>query len=173
MLATEIKNCLSCPSRQFFDKSIAAYEDGILKKPCKPYCRYSKRAFPLKVRESRNGIPAKCPRRNKGVKLYLLRFTPEKLMTNEDGSIGGFSHTFVCGVRKAPDEVFHELDKALQLLQKNAAVDILFQRGDVLEADSEFGTRTWEYTGDSWNPRFQLNPAQVKNIPKGALHNAR
>lgn len=119
------------------------------------------------------GIPAKCPRRNKGVKLYLLRFTPEKLMTNEDGSIGGFSHTFVCGVRKAPDEVFHELDKALQLLQKNAAVDILFQRGDVLEADSEFGTHTWEYTGDSWNPRFQLNPAQVKNIPKGALHNAR
>lgn len=107
------------------------------------------------------------------MKLYLLRFTPEKLMTNEDGSIGGFSHTFVCGVRKAPDEVFHELDKALQLLQKNAAVDILFQRGDVLEADSEFGTRTWEYTGDSWNPRFQLNPAQVKNIPKGALHNAR
>ena len=103
MLATEIKNCLSCPSRQFFDKSIAAYEDGILKKPCKSYCRYSKRAFPLKVRESRNGIPAKCPRRNKGVKLYLLRFTPEKLMTNEDGSIGGFSHTFVCGVRKAPD----------------------------------------------------------------------
>ena len=65
MLATEIKNCLSCPSRQFFDKSIATYEDGILKKPCKPYCRYSKRAFPLKVRESRNGIPAKCPRRNK------------------------------------------------------------------------------------------------------------
>ena len=56
------------------------------------------------------------------------------------------------------------------------AVDALtrqIQRGDVLEADSEFGTHTWEYTGDSWNPRFQLNPAQVKNIPKGALHNAR
>ena len=173
MLVAEIKSCLSCPSRQFFSKSIAAYEDGILKNPCTPYCRYSKRAFPLKVRESRNGIPAKCPRRNKGVKLYLLRFTPEKLISNEDGSIGGFSHTFICGVRKAPDKVFHELDKALQFLQKNAAVDVPFQRGDVLEADSEFGIHTWEYTGINWNPRFQLNPAQVKNIPKGALHNAR
>lgn len=36
MLATEIKNCLSCPSRQFFDKSIATYEDGILKNRANP-----------------------------------------------------------------------------------------------------------------------------------------
>ena len=61
MLVTEIKSCLSCPSRQFFDKSIAAYEDGILKKPCKPYCRIQNGRSHLRCVKAEIVFPPNAP----------------------------------------------------------------------------------------------------------------
>ncbi len=166
-----IRNCHSCPSFQFYTGVIDRYEDGILKKSCEYYCRYKKKARHLKKREARNGIPANCPRREKGVDLYFFRFTPELMTQPEDEKKGRWSYTFIYKHPKAPIETYFDPQVAQDYLLEQVEKKFEFQFNDILLAVSGFGTACWKNSLDGWEKRYYFNASCAKNAPREVMGN--
>ena len=174
MYQVKLNSCMLCPSQKVYDGAIPCVESGARKKFGEVFCTEGKKHIKLKVRERRNGIPEKCPKRAKPAKLAYYRHTPKHrrqyylnpgVEEELENKMESTDYTLDCVLNKTSSAAYFDAEFASSLLREKGREP---QEKDIMEVESAFGVMDWRLTSAGWEKIDGFFSGLANNEPEAA-----